>query len=290
MKIDEKIRRYGIYRNEEPLAICSKCKYELYYLDLILPFKCKCHDNKKSSKMIHFSNLYNKLDFKEDFSIINDRLNKYINKAKKMMIKIITLFFPIYITLLNFSNKTHIEQEPFFIEECLPDFKNMIKKLENNNIRKDVIKKIKNLMLDINTFIIILKKYPSLVIYDCPLLTRIDFNLLNVLYYSNIKTRNKLIETIDEYINKKKIIEKSFDDGYKYSIYSKPIKSILPIIEKELILVLLIRKIEYRKIEYHFEFRLYNLNDIGDNNYLLSQELFIPIPVENYLYYSHIKL
>ena len=39
MKIDEKIRRYGIYRNEEPLAICSKCKYELYYLDLILPFK-----------------------------------------------------------------------------------------------------------------------------------------------------------------------------------------------------------------------------------------------------------
>ena len=106
------------------------------------------------------------------------------------MIKIITLFFPIYITLLNFSNKTHIEQEPFFIEECLPDFKNMIKKLENNNIRKDVIKKIKNLMLDINTFIIILKKYPSLVIYDCPLLTRIDFNLLNVLYYSNIKTRN----------------------------------------------------------------------------------------------------
>ena len=93
MKIDEKIRRYGIYRNEEPLAICSKCKYELYYLDLILPFKCKCHDNKKSSKMIHFSNLYNKLDFKEDFSIINNRLNKYINRAKKIIIKIITLFF-----------------------------------------------------------------------------------------------------------------------------------------------------------------------------------------------------
>ena len=289
MKIDKKIKSYGIHRNEEPLAICSKCKCELYYLDLILPFKRKCHDNKKSSKMIHFSNLYNKLDFKEDFSKINDRLNKYINKAKKMMIKIIALFFPIYITLLNFSNKTHIEQEPFFIEECLPDFKNMIKKLENNNIRKDVIKKIKNLMLDINTFIIILKKYPSLVIYDCPLLTRIDFNLLNVLYYSNIKTRNKLIETIDEYINKKKIIEKSFDDGYKYSIYSKPIKSILPIIEKQLILVLL----HNRKIEYHFEFRLYNLYDIGDNNYLLSKELFISIPVipgEDYVYYSHIKL
>ena len=236
--------------------------------------------------MTHFSNLYNKLDFKEDFSIINNRLNKYINKAKKIIIKIITLFFPTYITLFNFSNKTYIEQEPFFIEEYLPDFKNIIKKLENNEIKNDDMKKVKNLMLDINTFIIILKKYPSLVIYDCPLLTRIDFNLLNVLYYSNIKTRNKLIETIDEYINKKKIIEKSFDDGYKYSIYSKPIRSILPIIEKELILVLL----HNRKIEYHFEFRLYNLNDIGDNNYLLSKEIFISVPVEDYVYYSHIKL
>ena len=117
-------------------------------------------------------------------------------------------------------------------------------------------------MLDINTFIIILKKYPSLVIYDCPLLTRIDFNLLNVLYYSNIKTRNKLIETIDDYINKKKIIE------------------------KQLILVLL----HNRKIEYHFEFRLYNLNDIGDNNYLLSQELFITIPDVDYIYIPQIKL
>ena len=52
------------------------------------------------------------------------------------------------------------------------------------------------------------------------------FILLNVLYFSNINTRNKLIETIDEYINKKKIIEKSFDDGYKPRIYSKPIKTI----------------------------------------------------------------
>ena len=141
-------------------------------------------------------------------------------------------------------------------------------------------------MLDINTFIIILKKYPSLVIYDCPLYTKNDFNLLNVLYYSNIKTRNNLIETIDEYINKKKIIEKSFDDGYKYSIYSNPIKSILPIIEKELILVLL----HNRTKEYHFEFRLYNLYDIGDNNYLLSQEIFIDIPDVDYVYYSQIKL
>ena len=188
--------------------------------------------------------------------------------------------------MFNFSNKTYIEQEPFFIEEYLPDFKNMIKKLENNEIRNDDMKKVKNLMLDINTFIIILKKYPSLVIYDCPLYTKNDFNLLNVLYYSNIKTRNNLIETIDEYINKKKIIEKSFDDGYKYSIYSNPIKSILPIIEKELILVLL----HNRKIEYHFEFRLYNLNDIGDNNYLLSQEIFIDIPDVDYVYYSQIKL
>ena len=36
--------------------------------------------------------------------------------------------------------------------------------------------------------------------------------------------------------------------------------------------------------------RLYNLNDIGDNNYLLSQELFIDIPDVDYVYYSQIKL
>ena len=51
-----------------------------------------------------------------------------------------------------------IEEEPYFIEECLDEFTKRVQQLENNNISKDILEIIKALILDINIFIIILKK------------------------------------------------------------------------------------------------------------------------------------
>ena len=239
----------------------------MFFLDLIIPFDCKCHQNKKNkaSKIVHISKIYKKLQFLKNSPETENNLNYYIKQAKTIMKLIITLFFPLS-NLLNFSNKYNIEEEPFFIEESLNDFKNKIQKLENNELTNDILKLIKALIFDINVFIIILKKYPSLPISE--------IDLFDVLSNININSRSKLIRIVKQYISDRKIVENSFDDGFKLRRNSKPINNILPIIEKKMILVLLHNSLD----EYNLEFRLYNINEINNNNLLLSQNIFIFIP------------
>ena len=91
-----------------------------------------------------------------------------------------------------------------------------------------------------------------------------EINLINVLYKNEINTRNKFIQTLKEYLHNIKNIENSFNDGFKYEFYSKPVQCILPIQEKNIILFLLHNSRNYND----FEFRLYDINNIVDNNYL----------------------
>ena len=207
--------------------------------------------------MFHIHELYNKLEFKEENSLKeNSKIKYYILISKQILEKIKTLFFPYQKDFFSFSNKIKIEEEPYFIDGCLDELTKRIQKLENNNISKDIIEIIKALILDINIFIIILKKNPSFKVNE--------INLINVLYKNEINTRNKFIQTLKEYLHNIKNIENSFNDGFKYEFYSKPVQCILPIQEKNIILFLLHNSRNYND----FEFRLYDINNIVDNNYL----------------------
>ena len=125
--------------------------------------------------MFHIHELYNKLEFKEENSLgENSKIKYYILISKQILEKIKTLFFPYQKDFFSFSNKIKIEEEPYFIDGCLDELTKRIQKLENNDISKDIIEIIKALILDINIFIIILKKNPSFKVNE--------INLINVFY------------------------------------------------------------------------------------------------------------
>ena len=261
--------------------MCPKCKDKLYHLDLILSFNCKCNKKPKnnSSKFFHINKLYNKLEFKEENSPKENAETKYyILISKKILLNIQTLFFPYQKDLFNFSNKNEIEEEPYFIEECLDEFTKKVQKLENNNISKDCIEIIKALILDINIFIIILKKNPSFKINE--------INIINVLYKNKIDKKNQFIQTLKEYLHNIKEIENSFNDGFNYEFYSKSVQCILPIQDKKIILFLL----HDSRNKNDFEFRLYDINNIKDNNYLCLQNFSIQFPDDKNILKYIIKL
>ena len=106
--IKEFIKEINVVKT--PLALCRKCRKELYHLDLIIPFDCQCNKamNHKSSKMYHISELYNNLEFKLNSSNSENKNKKYILMSKQILEKIETLFFPSQLNLFNFSCKNDI--------------------------------------------------------------------------------------------------------------------------------------------------------------------------------------
>jgi len=237
-----------------PIAICPQSKYRLNYLDLVLPFNCNCikKTEKKSSKFIHLYKLYDKLDFNSDDCSSKKENNKqvdfYQKKSKAIIMKICNMFFHSENLISIFSKKSKIDEEPFLDEKKLELSIQKIEYLENNEY---ILKTVKALILDINIFMIILKKNPSFVVNE--------INLLKVLSSDDINSSKKFIEEFKEYIEKIKFVKSSFNDGYLYEMnYSRKIIYILPIISKNIILIIL----------ENYEFRIYNnnINDLIDNN------------------------
>ena len=117
---------------------------------------------------------------------------------------------------------------------------------------------VKGLILDINIFIIILKKNSTFVVNG--------INLLNVLSFRNeIKTKDEFLGLYYRYLQKIKLINNSLDFGFKHEFYTRKISFILPIKEKNIVLILLNGD----------ELRIYKLNDIKDNNYYVTKDLDI---------------
>ena len=209
------------------------------------------------------------MEFKENSTNTGNIIDKYILISKQVIFKIISQFFLCAknIFSFSFSNKISIVEEPFFVEECLYEFRNRVRKLENNDITNDIIKIVKDIILDINIFIIILKKSPTYIIKE--------INLLNVLSHSEIKIDN-IKEIYNKYVMKKIILDNSFNDGFKYELNSTPIKSVLPILEKNIIILILYNPKNKRECE----IRLYNINNIGSNNYLYKKCFLVPIAID----------
>ena len=237
-----------------PIAICPQCKYRLNYLDLVLPFNCNCSKKteKKSSKFIHLYNLYEKLDFNNNnYSSKKENNNKidfYQKKSKAIIRKICNMFFHSENLISIFSKKSKIDEEPFLDEKKLEVSIQKIENLENNEY---ILKTVKALILDINIFMIILKKNPSFVVNE--------INLLKVLSSDDINSSKKFIEEFKDYIEKIKFVKSSFNNGCLYEMNSsRKIVYILPIISKNILLIIL----------ENYEFRIYNnnINDLIDNN------------------------
>ena len=248
-----------------PLALCRKCKKEFYHLDLIMPFYCECKKamNHKSSKMYHISELYNNLEFKLNSSNSKNKNKNYILMSKQILKKIETLFFPSQLNLFNFSCKCEIEEEPYFLEECLEELTKRVQGLKGNDLPNNTLEFIKALILDINIFVIILKKNLAFKINE--------INLLNVLYQSKINIKYKFIRIVKEYLHNNKIIENSFDDGLKYELNSRLVQFCLTLPEKNLILLLLQNSLKKND----FELRIYDINNIKGDNYFYARNLII---------------
>ena len=263
-----------------PLALCRKCKKELYHLDLIIPFDCECKKatNHKSSKMYHISELYNNLEFNLNSSNSENKNKKYILMSKQILEKIETLFFPSQLNLFNFSCKCEIEEEPYFMEECLEEFTKRVQGLKNDDLPNNTLEFIKALILDINIFVIILKKNLAFKINE--------INLLNVLYQSKINIKYEFIRIVKEYLRNKKIIENSFDDGLKYELNSRLVKFCLILPEKNLILLLL----QNSRKKNDFELRIYDINNIKGDNYFCARNLIIVDSEKKYANKNKIKL
>ena len=83
----------------------------------------------------------------------------------------------------------------------------------------------------------------------------------------------------------KSILENAFNDGFKYELNSRPIKSVLPILEKNIIILILYNP----KNKKEFEIRLYNINNIRSNNYLYKKYFSVPMEIKEDIY-PNIKL
>lgn len=276
--IKEFIKEINVVKT--PLALCRKCKKELYHLDLIIPFNCECKKSKnhKSSKMYHISELYNNLEFYLNSSNNENKNKKYILMSKQILEKIETLFFPSQLNLFNFSCKCEIEEEPYFMEECLEEFTKRVQGLKNDDLPNNTLEFIKALILDINIFVIILKKNLAFKINE--------INLLNVLYQSKINIKYEFIRIVKEYLRNKKIIENSFDDGLKYELNSRLVKFCLILPEKNLILLLL----QNSRKKNDFELRIYDINNIKGDNYFCARNLIIVDSEKKYANKNKIKL
>ena len=276
--IKEFIKEINVVKT--PLALCRKCKKELYHLDLIIPFNCECKKSKnhKSSKMYHISELYNNLEFYLNSSNNKNKNKKYILMSKQILEKIETLFFPSQLNLFNFSCKCEIEEEPYFMEECLEEFTKRVQGLKNDDLPNNTLEFIKALILDINIFVIILKKNLAFKINE--------INLLNVLYQSKINIKYEFIRIVKEYLRNKKIIENSFDDGLKYELNSRLVKFCLILPEKNLILLLL----QNSRKKNDFELRIYDINNIKGDNYFCARNLIIVDSEKKYANKNKIKL
>ena len=245
-----------------------------------MPFDCECKKemNHKSPKMHHISELYNTLEFKVNSFNEENKNKKYILMSKQILEKIETLFFPSQLSLFNFSCKNYIEEEPYFMEECLEEFTKRVQGLKNDDLPNNTLEFIKALILDINIFVIILKKNLAFKINE--------INLLNVLYQSKISIKYEFIQIVKEYLHNKKIIENSFDDGLKYKLNSKLVKFCLSLPEKNLILLLL----QNSRKKNDFELRIYDINNIKGDNYLCAKNLIIVDPEKKYNDDYQIKL
>jgi hypothetical protein len=234
--------------------------------------------NHKTPKMYHISELINTLEFKVNSFNEENKNKKYILMSKQILEKIETLFFPSQLSLFNFSCKKYIEEEPYFMEECLEEFTKRVQGLKNDDLPNNTLEFIKALILDINIFVIILKKNLAFKINE--------INLLNVLYQSKINIKYEFIRIVKEYLRNKKIIENSFDDGLKYELNSRLVKFCLILPEKNLILLLL----QNSRKKNDFELRIYDINNIKGDNYFCARNLIIVDSEKKYANKNKIKL
>ena len=82
---------------------------------------------------------------------------------------------------------------------------------------------------------------------------------------NEIKSKEEFLGLYNKYIQNIKLINNSIDGGFKHQLHSRTIIFILPIKEKNIILIL------FEK----FELRIYKLDNINDSNYYLSKILNI---------------
>ena len=231
------------------------------------------HDLYNPLKKFHISDLYNKLQFKNNNlndDIIDEEPNYTILKqAKKLINIIIQTFFSSESNLIlhNTNKKIFIYDGPFFLENYLSQLETKIKNLKHPYLNDKVLDTIKTFILDINASILIIKKNSNYKI--------------NLKISENI--RRNLLEYFKEITKFREAINNSFNDGYGNQSISNNIYQVHYIKEKFLLLLVLNKEI---RICHKYDFQGNNClcstkADIHDSKILkINYELFL-------VFYSH---
>ena len=239
---------------------CSKCKCEINKFNISLTHWCDCDGTENignkiiARKNIHINEIYKQLNFeKQKLKVhlnhhekIKKNISHFISKTKKLVKGIIHCYFKSKLNLFNLfnlSDKNYLDCDNegilFFYDEGNEKLFNTINNLNTSKLSPKDLNDLKNFLLDVHCFILILKNNPYIS-------SQISFQ--NISFYDqNIKDDVRMDYNYQFQQNLKSFFYKT-ENNCNY-FFCKKLVQVFPIIEKNLFLLIYIDHIEM----YNFE-------------------------------------
>ena len=231
--------------------LCNNCpnchtSLKIKKINLSIPLYCCC---KGKEEIVHISEIYNQIKIKERYTFTGRREYNYNYNFTSFIISILTIvrkitytYFSSYSNLFIFGKNEYSGKEydenasEFFEEKDIEKMDKNIKNLQNYEINEKIVQNLKILLLDIFYFVLLLKKCPYFLdklifqdIYtDCGEFDEDSFNL---------------------YIKFQEELKIHFLTDYYYDNEKNKIYKVIPILEKNMFLLVFIDEIKFYDIQ-----------------------------------------
>ena len=230
--------------------LCNNCpnchtSLKIKKINLSIPLYCCC---KGKEETVHISEIYNQIKIKERYAFAgrreyNNNLTSFIISILTIVRKIIYTYFSSYSNLFIFGKNEYSEKEydenasEFLEEKDIEKMDRNIKNLQNYEINEKIVQNLKIFLLDIFYFVLLLKKCPYFsdklifqdIYTDCGEFDEDSFNLY-------IKFQEELkIHFLPDY--------------YYYDTEKNKIYKVIPILEKNMFLLVFIDEIKFYDIQ-----------------------------------------
>ena len=225
---------------------CPNCHTtpKIKKINLSIPLYCCCKGKKE---IVHISEIYNKIKIKERYAFTerreyNNNLTSFIISILAIVRQIIYTYFSSYSNLFIFDKNECSEKEydenasEFFEENDIEKMGKNIKILQNHDISEKIIQNLKRFLLDIFYFVLLLKKCPY---------------FLDKLVFQDIYTDCGEFdeESFKLYIKFQEELKIHFLPDYFYDTEKNKIYKVIPILEKNLFLLVFIDEIKFYDIQ-----------------------------------------
>ena len=225
---------------------CPNCHTtpKIKKINLSIPLYCCCEGKEE---IVHISEIYKQIQIKERFTFTgrieyNNNLPLFIISILTIIRKIIYTYFSSYSNFFifdknEFSGKEYDENaSEFFEENDIEKMDKNIKNLQNNEINEKIVQNLKKFLLDIFYFVLLLKKCPYF-------LDKLSFQDI----YTNCGELDE--ESSKLYIQFQEELKIHFLPDYYYDTEKNKIYEVIPILEKNLFLLVFIDEIKFYDIQ-----------------------------------------